>query len=121
MSWTCTKTSEPPPSGAIKPYPRFVLKNLTRPPIDIQKAQASELIQSAGKTDLPVVYAGDFNTVVGSPTYQILVNSGRVDAWQQKNPMASCTEGHPPEDRRGCTCCQDADLRNNTSKFKRSD
>src|SRR5262249_1717278 len=29
--WTCTKTSEPPPSGAIKPYPRFVLKNLTRP------------------------------------------------------------------------------------------
>jgi hypothetical protein len=30
-SWTCTKTSEPPPSGAIKPYPRSVLKNLTRP------------------------------------------------------------------------------------------
>ena len=26
-----TKTSEPPPSGAIKPYPRSVLKNLTRP------------------------------------------------------------------------------------------
>jgi hypothetical protein len=25
MSWTCTKTSEPPPSGAIKPYPRSVL------------------------------------------------------------------------------------------------
>jgi hypothetical protein len=37
----------------------------------------------------------------GSPTYQILVNSGRVDAWQPKNPMASCAEGHPPEDRRG--------------------
>ena len=52
--------------------------------IEIQKAQASELIQSAGKTDLPVVYAGDFNTVVGSPTYQILVGSDRVDAWQQK-------------------------------------
>jgi len=30
-SWTCTKTSEPPPSGAIKPYPRSALKNLTRP------------------------------------------------------------------------------------------
>src|SRR5262249_34777842 len=29
--WTCTKTSDPPPSGAIKPYPRSVLKNLTRP------------------------------------------------------------------------------------------
>src|SRR6516225_1663532 len=31
MSWTCTKTSEPPPSGAIKPNPRSGLKNLTRP------------------------------------------------------------------------------------------
>src|SRR5262249_59249655 len=30
-SWTCTKTSEPPPSGAMKPNPRSVLKNLTRP------------------------------------------------------------------------------------------
>ena len=31
-SWTCTKTSEPPSLGAIKPCPRSVLKNLTRPP-----------------------------------------------------------------------------------------
>ena len=30
-SWTWTKTSEPPPSGAMKPYPRSALKNLTRP------------------------------------------------------------------------------------------
>jgi hypothetical protein len=76
---------------------RFVATHLmpvTPALIDIQKAQASELIQSAGKTDLPVVYAGDFNTVVASATYQILVDSGRIDAWQQKNPMASCTEGH---------------------------
>jgi endonuclease/exonuclease/phosphatase family metal-dependent hydrolase len=85
--------------------------------IEIQNAQASELIQSAGKTDLPVVYAGDFNTVVGLATYQILVGSGRVDAWQQKNPMASCAEGHPAEDRRGCTCCQYPDLRNPMSKL----
>jgi endonuclease/exonuclease/phosphatase family metal-dependent hydrolase len=28
-----------------------------------------------------------------------------------------CTEGHPPEDRRGCTCCQDADLHNDTSNL----
>jgi hypothetical protein len=85
--------------------------------IDIQKLQASELIQSAGKTDLPVVYAGDFNTVLGFATYQILVGSGRIDAWQQKNPLAACAEGHPPEDRRGCTCCQDPDLRNPMSKL----
>jgi len=99
---------------------RFVATHLTPVTpalIDIQKAQASELIQSAVKTDLPVVYAGDFNTVVASATYQILVDSGRVDAWQQKNPMAPCTEGHPPEDRGGCTCCQDPDLRNPISKL----
>lgn len=102
---------------------RFVATHLTPATpevpalIEIQKAQASELIQSAGQTDLPVVYAGDFNTVFGLATYQILVNSGRVDAWQQKNPMASCAEGHPAEDRRGCTCCQDPDLRNSMSKL----
>lgn len=99
---------------------RFVATHLipvTPPLIDIQKAQASELIQSAQKTDRPVVYAGDFNTVAGSATYQILVNSGRVDAWQQKNPMALCAVGHPLEDRRGCTCCQDEDLHNDTSKL----
>jgi endonuclease/exonuclease/phosphatase family metal-dependent hydrolase len=85
--------------------------------IEIQKAQASELIQSAGKTDLPVVYAGDFNTVVGSPTYQILVGSDRVDAWQQKNPMALCAEVNPPEVRPGCTCCQNPKLNNPTSEL----
>src|SRR5262249_20480979 len=30
-SWTCTKTSGPPSSGRMKPNPRSVLKNLTRP------------------------------------------------------------------------------------------
>jgi YVTN family beta-propeller protein len=99
---------------------RFVATHLTpagvEPAlIDIQTKQASELIQSAGKTDLPVVYAGDFNTVAGSPTYQILVSLGGVDAWQHKNPMASCKEGLPPD--RGCTCCQDSDLHNDTSKL----
>jgi len=84
---------------------RFVATHLLAPRtlahLGIQRAQASELIQSAGKTDLPVVYAGDFN--VGAdvqtpanptfPTYQILVN-GRVDAWAQKHPMDN-----------GFTCC----------------
>jgi endonuclease/exonuclease/phosphatase family metal-dependent hydrolase len=97
---------------------RFVTTHLTPVTpalIDIQKAQAFELIQSTGKTALPVVYAGDFNTVAGSPTYQILVDSGRGDAWLQKHPQAPCS----PEllDRSGCTCCQDPDLRNDTSKL----
>jgi hypothetical protein len=94
--------------------------------IEIQKAQALELIQSAGKPDLPggsvlpVVYAGDFNTVAGLDTYKILVdNSGRIDAWQQKNPTASCPEPRPAgdHDRSGCTCCQDPNLRNPMSKL----
>jgi endonuclease/exonuclease/phosphatase family metal-dependent hydrolase len=94
--------------------------------IVIQKAQALELIQSAGKPDLPggpvlpVVYAGDFNTVAGLDTYKILVdNSVRIDAWQKKNPMASCPEPRHAgdHDRSGCTCCQDPNLSNPTSKL----
>lgn len=111
---------------------RFVTTHLTPVALDqpqliaIQKAQALELIQSAGKPDLPggsvlpVVYAGDFNTVAGLDTYKILVeNSGRIDAWQKKNPMASCPEPRPAgdHDRSGCTCCQDPSLSNPMSKL----
>jgi endonuclease/exonuclease/phosphatase family metal-dependent hydrolase len=111
---------------------RFVTTHLTPVALDqpqliaIQKAQALELIQSAGKPDLPggsvlpVVYAGDFNIVAGLDTYKILVdNSGRIDAWQKKNPMASCPEPRPAgdHDRSGCTCCQDPNLSNPMSKL----
>jgi endonuclease/exonuclease/phosphatase family metal-dependent hydrolase len=103
---------------------RFVATHLTPATpqipqlIEIQKAQALELIQSAGKTDLPVVYAADFNTVFGAPTYEILVgNSGRVDAWLKKNPTVSCPEVNPPVVRPGCTCCQNPKLNNPTSEL----
>jgi endonuclease/exonuclease/phosphatase family metal-dependent hydrolase len=109
---------------------RFVATHLTPVALDqpeliaIQKAEVLELIQSAGKPDLPggsfrpVVYAGDFNTVAGLDTYKILVdNSGRIDAWQKKNPSASCPEGHPQEDRRGCTALQAPNLANPTSQL----
>jgi endonuclease/exonuclease/phosphatase family metal-dependent hydrolase len=103
---------------------RFVATHLTPATpqmpqlIEIQKAQASELIQSAGKTDLPVVYAADFNTVFGLPTYEILIgNSGRVDAWLKKNPTVSCPEVNPPVVRPGCTCCQNPKLNNDTSEL----
>jgi endonuclease/exonuclease/phosphatase family metal-dependent hydrolase len=103
---------------------RFVATHLTPATpqipqlIEIQKAQALELIQSAGKTDLPVVYAADFNTVFGAPTYEILVgNSGRVDAWLKKNPTVSCAEVNPPVVRPGCTCCQNPKLNNPTSEL----
>jgi Endonuclease/Exonuclease/phosphatase family len=94
----------------------------------IQNAQASELIQSAGKPEfpggsvLPVVYVGDFNTVLPLRTYGTLVdNSSRIDAWLKKNGMAaSCPEPRPPEsdrDRTGCTCCQKPTLNNPTSEL----
>ena len=92
----------------------------------VQRKQALELIQSAGRPDLPggsvlpVVYAGDFNTVAGLEPYNILVgNSGRIDAWRKKNPMASCPEPRPAgdHDRSGCTCCQDPNLSNPMSKL----
>jgi endonuclease/exonuclease/phosphatase family metal-dependent hydrolase len=109
---------------------RFVTTHLT--PVDltqpllvaIQKAQALELIQSAGKPDLPggsvlpVVYAGDFNTVAGLDTYKILVdNSSRIDAWLKRNPTFSCPEVNPPVVRPGCTCCQNPKLNNPTSEL----
>lgn len=112
---------------------RFVTTHLT--PVDltqqllvaIQERQALELIQSAGKPDLPggsvlpVVYVGDFNTVAGLGTYQILVgNSGRIDAWLKKNGMAaSCPEPRPvgDHDRSGCTCCQNPKLNNPMSEL----
>jgi hypothetical protein len=58
--------------------------------------------------------------VAGLDTYKILVdNSGRIDAWQKKNPMASCPEPRPAgdHDRSGCTCCQDPNLSNPMSKL----
>jgi YVTN family beta-propeller protein len=109
-------TPAPPP---VPPPPPDQL-----PLIAIQQAQASELIQSAGKPDLPgesvlpIVYVGDFNTVAGLGTYKILVdNSGRIDAWLTKNPTTLCPEPHPAGDRRGCTCCQKPPLNNSMSEL----
>ena len=111
-------TPAPPPVPAPPPDQRLL--------IAIQNAQASELIQSAGKPDLPggsvlpVVYVGDFNTVAGLATYKILVdNSGGIDAWKEKNPTASCPEPRPPgdHDRSGCTCCQNPKLNNPMSEL----
>ncbi|WGR73306.1 MULTISPECIES: RICIN domain-containing protein [unclassified Bradyrhizobium] len=111
---------------------RFVVTHLTPPqpnlpdPIAVQRAQALELIQSAGKPDLPggsvlpVVYAGDFNTVAGLDTYKILVHdSGGIDAWKKVNPMALCPEPRPTgdHDRGGCTCCQAPNLSDPTPQL----
>jgi hypothetical protein len=91
--------------------------------VEIQKSQASELIQSApiaglpvGSAGLPVVYAGDFNGFAAA-TYDILVNPERVDAWKSKFPMQLCSEGQAGAGDLGCTCCQDPKLDNPMSKL----
>ncbi|WP_436659920.1 endonuclease/exonuclease/phosphatase family protein [Micromonospora sp. URMC 103] len=90
---------------------RFVTTHLEpTPPFTIQQAQARELVASAADTDLPVVFAGDFNTTANDPqdptfpTYRFLLDSGFVDAWSENRP-----------DDPGYTCCQAPDLRNPVS------
>ncbi|MGW7403249.1 endonuclease/exonuclease/phosphatase family protein [Streptomyces sp. NPDC054833] len=90
---------------------RFVTTHLEPlPPFAVQRAQAQDLVASAADTDLPVVFAGDFNTAANDPqnptypTYQFLIGSGFTDAWRAAHP------GDP-----GFTCCQAPDLRNPVS------
>ena len=85
---------------------RFVTTHLDIVP-PIQAAQAQELVQSAGNTPLPVIFAGDFNATASDrtdptfATYQGILDAGFVDAWSE-------THARNP----GFTCCQAVDLRN---------
>jgi endonuclease/exonuclease/phosphatase family metal-dependent hydrolase len=78
--------------------------------LEIQMAQAQELVAAAGDTPLPVVFAGDFNAVASDPgdptfrTYASFVNAGLSDAWRE-------ARRNDP----GLTCCQAPDLRNAVS------
>ncbi len=88
---------------------RFMTTHLEPSSPDVQVAQANELLQGPGNTDLPLVFIGDFNSNAdgnGTLTYDNLIASGFVDAWSQVHP------GDP-----GFTCCQDADLLNPASKL----
>jgi endonuclease/exonuclease/phosphatase family metal-dependent hydrolase len=91
---------------------RFVTTHLDSDFLPVQVAQAAELIQKAGATTLPLVFAGDFNANASNPTdpthviYQLLIKAGFSDAWKQAHPSAP-----------GFTCCQDSDLLNPTSKL----
>ena len=74
--------------------------------IAIQKAQALELIQSAGKPDLPggsvlpVVYVGDFNTLAGSDTYKISHRQFRPGRRVAKEESHGLMPRAPPRRRR---------------------
>ncbi len=71
---------------------RFVTTHLEVLSPAIQAAQATELVQQAANTDLPVVFAGDFNADAESsdsganPAYNIMMTAGFVDTWRQVHP-----------------------------------
>ncbi len=79
-----------------------------------QHLQANEFLAGPGRTTLPVVWVGDFNSnaegtvITGVPsstaTYQSIIASGYVDAWSARHPSDP-----------GFTCCQSTNLLNPTS------
>ncbi len=84
---------------------RFVNTHLEAFNSLVQLAQANELVQGPGNTNLPLVLAGDFNSPPGDPTYKSLTDpapagAGLHDAW---DPVANGP---------GFTCCQAEDLSN---------
>lgn len=90
---------------------RFLTTHLEPLYPPIQVIQANELLAGPGDTDLPLVFAGDFNTNADAlpgpePTYGNLIAAGFVDAWSQIDPLDP-----------GYTCCEAADLLNATSSL----
>ena len=96
---------------------RFVTTHLDPNSPPVQLAQAKELVQAAGDTLLPVVFAADFNATADDKsdptfaTYQAIIDEGFRDAWKLEHP-------HEP----GFTCCQASNLLNAKSTLNhRSD
>ena len=85
---------------------RFVTTHLEVFSPLVQVAQANELLAGPGSTDLPVIFAGDFNSCATppcldqTPTYGSLIATGLVDAWTLAGSGA------------GFTCCQAGNLLN---------
>ena len=69
---------------------RFVNAHLESFSPIINYIQANELLQTAGNTNLPLIFAGDFNSdaETGEASYQLFLNAGLTDFWEQTNPTA---------------------------------
>jgi endonuclease/exonuclease/phosphatase family metal-dependent hydrolase len=72
---------------------RFITTHLEAVDPDVQVAQSEELLLLPGPTptDLPRIYAGDFNSpadggALQTPTYNKLIAAGLVDLWRVANP-----------------------------------
>jgi len=81
--------------GTNKTSPLFAL---------VQAEQEIELVSGPASTRLPVIIAGDFNTVANNPfnltflTYSFMLANGFIDAWSRT---------HPFQIFGGATCCQE--------------
>ncbi|WP_232490282.1 endonuclease/exonuclease/phosphatase family protein [Neobacillus cucumis] len=75
--------------------------------LQVQLAQAAELLTGPAATELPLVFIGDFNSPSDGSgiAYNNLISAGFKDAWK----IAGKGDG--------LTCCQDADLLNLTSQL----
>ncbi len=75
--------------------------------LQVQLAQADELLNGPGATQLPLVFIGDFNSNSNGsgPSYNKLINAGFKDSWK----IAGIGDG--------LTCCQDADVLNLISQL----
>jgi len=64
---------------------RFVNAHLESFSSEINYLQAAELLQTAANTNLPLIFAGDFNAdaEASDATYQLLLNAGFTDVWEQ--------------------------------------
>ncbi len=67
---------------------RFVNAHLESFDSTINFMQANELLQTAGNTNLPLIFAGDFNAdaEANAASYQLLLNAGFTDVWEQTHP-----------------------------------
>jgi endonuclease/exonuclease/phosphatase family metal-dependent hydrolase len=73
---------------------RFANTHLESPPapVDIQVAQAQELVQILAAATFPVILCGDFNSNAEPgldhfPTTDLIVAAGYVDAWHALHPL----------------------------------
>ena len=74
---------------------------------DIRNAQAIEILQGPANTHLPVIITGDLNAIPNSTTYNLFIDAGFKDVWNEVG------EGS------GFTAEQDADLLNAVSLLNR--
>lgn len=98
---------------------RFINSHFDDASLLIRHAQAAELLSGPANVSAPVILAGDFNSPADPPTqvlgggkkkgdandaYALFLDAGFADAWRTQFPGI-----------RGDTCCQAADLQNDTS------